>query len=490
MHKLSKLIICLTAPAALLIGCVSGAPKQNGGTIHVDFDAPRQTIDGFGGSNAWLTLPADPAGAEVVKLLYSKTEGIGLTILRNRIPFREHHKNEDGTEHDDAFINRNSNDTYIFSETGGVKTFDLNWDNWDLQNTKTLIARIKALDGAPEKLVMFSAPWTAPNNSAMRWKPDVKNWDTPDVGGHLDTARYADYGDLLADYVNGFEAALGIPLDVLSVQNEPNWEPNYESTKWNGEQLRDFIKVLGKRLALKNAVVQVMAPEDENLKEDMVKPILADSEAAEILSIVGLHQYEGAYDESGKAGAEPMPTVWESGKRLWQTEVSGIGPKMPRGDGIENALFYGRMIHYDMTLAETNAYLFWWLWENGKKTSLGSLIQINNEGVVNDTTRMYVLGQYSRFIRPGWARVTSDTEPLPDVFASAYRSPESTEAALVLVNDTDTEVNLKLDFGGKKFSAYDFYRTSETEKLQKIKTAKSAGSVSLAPRSVTTIYGH
>jgi O-glycosyl hydrolase len=306
---------------------------------------------------------------------------------------------------------------------------------------------------------------------------------------------------------------MGVPLDVLSIQNEPNWEPDYESCKWTVAEMRDFLKVLGNRFALKGAKVKVLAPEDENLKEDMVAEILADKEAAAVLSIVGLHQYEGAYDKTGKAGAEAMPAVLASGKRLWETEVSGSGPEMPRGDGIENALFYGRMIHYDMTLAQTNAFLYWWLWEeNNKKTHPGSLIQHDN-GTVNAAKRLFVLGQYSKFVRPGWIRAGAGKEAntygeiANGLYISAYRAPGNSPTcpfAVVLVNDSDSAWNVSLALDGvqeRKVSGaagsvsiegmtFDTYRTSEIEDLKKISSKNKLEKVYCAPRSVTTVYAH
>jgi len=44
------------------------------------------------------------------------------------------------------------------------------------------------------------------------------NYNTPEVGGTLDPAHYADYADVLADYVLGYKAKMGVDLTVLSLQ--------------------------------------------------------------------------------------------------------------------------------------------------------------------------------------------------------------------------------------------------------------------------------
>jgi O-glycosyl hydrolase len=488
-------ILCLVFVPGIL-SCNFSFGENEGGTVQIWYDDLRQTIDGFGGSNAWTALPSSTsASREVVKLLYSKTEGAGFTILRNRIPFRERLAGDENPGYNDGFITRKADNTYQYAEDGGIKTFTLNWGSWDLGNTKSLIQAIKALgSNGPESLTLMSTPWTPPNNRITNWKLNVRDKSKPDVGGRLAPERYEDYADLLADYAGGFESNMGVPLAVLSVQNEPHWEPDYESCKWTGEEIRDFLIVLGGRFALKNVGTDlgIMAPEDENFREDFITPSLNNAAAKAVLTHVGLHQYEGASDASGCAGAEKLPNVSAAGKRIWQTEVSGSGPLMPGGNGIDNALYYARMIHLDMTLAETNAFLFWWLWTNGGADPAGSLITVNN-GAVNPAVRLFVMGQFSRFVRPGWRRIGSTTSPAPGVYSSAYRDPSSGKIAVVLINETEASVNISVGLeGAPGFSSLEAWRTSAAENLEKVSGPDLTGNgaeVKLPAKSVTTLYG-
>jgi O-glycosyl hydrolase len=480
-----------------ILSCNFSFGGDNEGTVQIRYTDLRQTIDGFGGSNAWTGLPPGAASAQVVKLLYSKTEGAGFTILRNRIPFRERLSGDENPSYNDGFITRKADNTYQYTEANGVKTFSLNWASWDLANTKNLIQAIKALgNNGPENLTLMSTPWTPPNNRVTNWKLNVPNQNKPDVGGRLDPAHYEDYADLLADYAQGFESNMGAPLAVLSVQNEPHWEPDYESCKWTGEEIRDFLIVLGQRFTLKNAgsasTAGIMAPEDENFREEFIMPSLNSAGAKAVLTHVGLHQYEGASDGSGYAGAERLPNVSAADKRIWQTEVSGSGPMMPAGTGIDNALYYARMIHLDMTLAETNAFLFWWLWTNGGADPAGSLITVNN-GVVSPAVRLFAMGQYSRFIRPGWRRIDSTASPVTGVYSSAYRHPSSRKIAVVLINETASSLSVTIGLeGAPGFASLEAWRTSGTEKLEKVSGPDLTGGgaeVTLPAKSVTTLYG-
>jgi len=485
------------------------------GVIKINYNEYRQEIDGFGGSNAWTSTPRDyVTSEELVKLLFSRTEGIGLTILRNRIPFRERLQGDDSPNVNDGFVVRKSDNTYDFQiNPDGTKTFNLNWKSWDLASTKNLIEQILDLGkNGPEKLVIMSTPWTMPNNRVTQWKENVTGVSSkldfvidlkkPDVWGRLKRDKYEDYADLLADYALNFEANMGAPLAVLSVQNEPNYKVDYESAYWNGENMRDFLNIVAQRFPKKGVVMGkeglcIMMPEFENFNinyDEMIKPSIDSPESNSIITHIGLHQYNGAYDSTDKAGAKEFPGIIATGKRFWQTEVSGSGGNMPSGTGIDNALFYARMIHYDFTLSQVNAYLYWWLWKNDdrERNFPGTLINIEDGDTIVTSKRFFALGQFSRFIRPGWFRIDSDTSPKYGVYSSAYRNPKTKEIAVVLINDRGSANSLSLNLAGAEFAEVSAWRTSANEELKSLgkqKISKSAMKISLPPKSITTLYG-
>jgi glucuronoarabinoxylan endo-1,4-beta-xylanase len=499
--------------AVSIVTCKEPAMKNV--TMEVRYNENRQEIDGFGGSDAWASFPSGTAGNQLVKLLYSKTEGAGLTILRNRIPFRERLTGDSNPEWNDGFVVRKGDNTYNYTESGGVKTFSLNWNSWDLSGTKNLISAIKALgaDG-PEELVIMSTPWTPPNNRVTRWKEDVTgadgslngaiNWSAPDIWGHLKKDKYNDYADLLADYAKNFRTNMGAALAVLSVQNEPNMKVGYESCYWTGNDIRDFLKVIrsrfpGKGVTLGAGGLGIMVPEYENFDVNfnaMIKPSLDDSQAAGVLTHIALHQYNGGYDLSEKAGAKEFPGITGSGRRFWQTEVSNTGGDKNPHTGtntIDNAIYFARMIHFDLTLTQVNAFLYWWLWTNNDSNPNfpGALATVSGS-TVTAGLRLYAMGQYARFIRPGWVRIDTDTEPA-GLYYSAYKNPNSKEIAVVLINDTDSAVTSPVTLNGASFASLSLWRTSESEKLQPIgpqTITNGDTTVTLPAKSVSTLYGY
>jgi uncharacterized protein YjdB len=484
---------------------VLGAARsyQGNSIMVINYAEDRQIIDGFGGSDAWKSDVNSGYFTQVLNDLYSTNGGgIGLTILRNRIPFTN----------GDNFVQANSGNYRYSEDSRGVKTFDLNWNTWDLSATKTLISKIKTLSGGPgADFKVISTPWSPPNNSVAQWKTNGNNsyvggsantandYSKSEIGGMLKSERYADYADLLADYALNFESRMGWPLTLLSIQNEPTTKPDYESCVWTAEQIRDFIKVLGDRFKLKNVQpgLGIIAPEDENLKEDMIVSSLNDAKAESILTHVGVHQYEASWDSS-RLGAEKLTKTSAEGKRIWQTEMgqtnAGKGSGFfPKTNDIDNALVYARMIHYDLTITEVNAWIYWWLWSHNNPES-DALIYIDSGNNVSRAKRYYAVGHFSKFVRPGWQRIGSSTQPGANVLTSAYKKPGSSEIALVLINHGSGEAKIRLELQGaaqfKTFSGA--WRTSAAENFASVAAPaaeNAAADYTLPANSITTVLG-
>jgi O-glycosyl hydrolase len=143
-----------------------------------------------------------------------------------------------------------------------------------------------------------------------------------------------------------------------------------------------------------------------------------------------------------------------------------------------------------MTLAETNAFLFWWLWGNGTDAA-GILIKTNGS-TVEPSMRLYAMGQYSRFIRPGWRRLSATPSPSMDIYSSAYRNPQSNEIAIVLINEKSTAARVTLNLSGAEFTSLNLWRSSETEMLKPLGKQRFSGDsavLTLPPKSISTVYG-
>ena len=115
---------------------------------------------------------------------------------------------------------------------------------------------------------------------------------------------------------------------------------------------------------------------------------------------------------------------------------------------------------------------------------------IANGGTVTDNANLWVLGNYSRFIRPGYRRIghtTNQSESLNKLMGSAYISPDGKRIVVVYVNmGAATGVKLNVD-GHATAKEINLYRTSETENLKHITETYTLGQRILIPKkSVST----
>src|SRR5436309_7718849 len=90
---------------------------------------------------------------------------------------------------------------------------------------------------------VLGTPWTPPAS-----KKDNNNL----VHGSLLPSQFGAY----ATYLN--QAATSIGLDYVSIQNEHDWDANYEGCVWNGTQLETFCannaQAIGKPVVMPEAV--------------------------------------------------------------------------------------------------------------------------------------------------------------------------------------------------------------------------------------------
>src|SRR5262249_35831001 len=89
--------------------------------------------------------------------------------------------------------------------------------------------------------------------------------------------------------------------------------------------------------------------------------------------------------------------------------------------------------HHFMTIAQANAWHYWWLISSNP----------DNEGLMGvgdvPTKRMYVLGQFSRFVRPNFYRIgayNNDT-----ALISAYKATNATAFAIVAINTSNAPID-------------------------------------------------
>jgi glucuronoarabinoxylan endo-1,4-beta-xylanase len=224
-----------------------------------------------------------------------------------------------------------------------------------------------------------------------------------------------------------------------------------------------------------------MGPETENWCgfPTYEAAILNDANASRYTSIIATHEY----------GCAPRayPEIQQAGKEFWQTEIYDTGNSNIEDAGMGSALRVAKLIHEALTIAEMNAWHYWWVYPAA----------YDNGALWDKTTgqpskRLWIEGNFSRFVRPGFRRVgTTGTIPA-GVLLSAYTNPVDGTIAIVAVNNNASATLLSVFISGAAPCVLTPWVTSATGNLVPDAPVSVTGSrlaYFLAPQSVTTFAG-
>ena len=319
--------------------------------------------------------------------------------------------------------------------------------NWGTELANAQAARARGAN-------VIATPWTPP--ASLKSNNNV-------VGGTLKTSSYAAFASYLESFVSFF-ASSGVPLYAISMQNEPDANVTYESCSWTGATMDTWVannsSVLTTRLIM---------PESESFHTSFSDPALNDPNAVGHIGIIAGHIY----------GVAPSPyaNAVNKGKQVWMTE------HYLTGSGISGALAVAKEINDSMAVANYNAYVWWWAHDWPAENFSFGLIDAN----ANVKPTGYAMGQYSKFVRPGYSRFNATYNPSSNVYVTAYGG--SGHHVIVAINMGSAAVNQPFTLQGATVSSLTPYQTSASRNLAQltaVTVSNGAFTYSLPGQSITT----
>lgn len=375
----------------------SGSSYSSSPAVAVDFSKTHQYIDGFGGSSAWEGAFSDA----LMDVLYKNgANQLGLTILRCRI------------------------DPHA------------GWAD-EKSNAKKAKAR-----GA----TVFATPWSPPES--LKTNNNVNN------GGSVPSSKYAS----LVKWMKSFCDNLGTDLDIFSIQNEPDFSPNYESCNYNGAAFLDFCKNWAPQIGK-----PIMMPEGMDFNPALSDPTLDDSVAASHVTIIAGHLYGGAKSIFKYTKALNL------GKHVWATEYNvnySAGQRMPLAKQI-----------FECMNNEYSAYVYWWMTNTGNGIMAGATTP-NGFG--------YILAQFSKWVRPGYYRVEATYNPQTDVYVTAFKGAHS---VIVVMNQSSSSKSQTFNLSGATVTSIEKYTSSASKNIASdgtVAVTNNSFTATLDAQSVTT----
>ncbi len=311
---------------------------------------------------------------------------------------------------------------------------------------------------------------------ATPWTPAAadKSNDSPIQGTLTDPSTWA---NTLADYVATMRNA-GINLYAISSQNEPDAMVNYESCVYTGPTLATFVgSSLGPALA--GTGVKLMTPETEdwNAFDDFFAANLGNAAAWAATDIFAVHEYGGSPAD--------YPAIAAAGKEFWETEYYPMDAEDATiADGLEVA----GEIAQALTVANVNAWHYWWFYPGGP----GDNQALWDDGINGWAKRLYVMGNFSRWARPNDHRIDVAGNP-PILPMVAFVSATTGMVSIVVINPGPLNATLPFFVVGNNWpSSVTPWVTSATQSLEPgtpVPLAAGRFTATFPPQSVTTLVG-
>lgn len=408
---------------------VTATPEPGEGLrIELDPGTSYQEIDGFGytltgGSAQHLLRMSAPARATLLEELFT-TNGthIGVSYLRLSI----------GASDLNARV-------YSYNDLPPGET-DPDQHRFSLEPDRAeLIPVLKQILALNPALKLMGSPWSPP--VWMKTNGDTR-------GGRLKPAWYPAYARYLVKYVQGMQAE-GLPIDAITVQNEPLHPGNNPSLLMPAEDQAEFIKRhLGPAFRDAGLATKILCYDHNADRPDYPLAVLNDPEAKPFVHGSAFHLYAGRIEALGRVhDAHPD-------RHLYFTEQWIGAPGNLRGDLAWHVseLIVGATRQWCRTVLEwnlsSNPALEPHTDRGGCDRCLGA-VTLDGDQVTRNPA-YYIIAHASKFVRPGSVRIASTLpESLPNV---AFRTPAG-RIVLVVLNRGRQAQRVILGLQGRSWTA-------------------------------------
>ncbi len=484
--------------------------------VTVDAGQTFQTIAGFAASDCWspnyVGKSWTKGRAGITELLFSseivngQPKGIGLSQWRVNLG------GGTAAQGDASGIDDKSRraESYL------TNNLTLDWSRCEGQ--RYFMSRAKEL--GCNNFVLFS------NTPPVQYTYNGKGFSNQGGSSNLKPEHYGDFAKYMAD-VAAHYAAEGYHVSHISPVNEPqyNWEGSQEGSGWTNDQVAQLARELDTSLTAQSLSTDILLGEagdweylyklksDANRSQVFSAFFTAGSSAyvgdlTHVKKLICGHSYwtDGTWDGMRNVRRQLAQAAVQYGVEVWQSEWSMLGDGYNSSEFVgydsatemDIALYMSKVIHNDLTVANVSSWSYWTSmdvsrWGHKNRFLLVSLVpaggeygDIEQEGSYQATATLWVLGNYSRFIRPGYQRISLSLSETRSFFGSAWISPEKDKVVAVYTNLADKAVRLgetRVGWNPKSITTY----TTTGSKNLKESTVTSGNAVVVEAGSVTTV---
>jgi O-glycosyl hydrolase len=431
--------------------------------IKIDLTQTHQTWESFGASGAWWAqyiggwdkknsyseiTPRD----DLAILLFDKEKGIGLSSFRYNMGAGSADSGK-GTYYDPH------RRAQSFESAPGV--YDWSKDANAVWFVKKAVELNKDID-----IILFC------NSPLERLTKTGKAQSLKNSTTNIEPEKYGEFASYCFDVAEHF-LDMGIPVTEISPINEPQWEwlDGQEGMHLDEKAivgiLETFVNDIKNRSKL--ADVTISGPESGEWggkTKDYVNAIMKNPTLRDYFKVLDCHSYwtKTATKTDFKNWIEknyPGVTLRTS---EWCEMVNGSDYTM------DSAFNMADVIMEDIKILDVSSWQLWVAISPGGYRD--GLIHVNeSKQAYRATRRLWAMGNFSRFIRPGFVRVDAsapftDLMNMQSVAFKGVGDSGKEELVIVLTNRED-EKTFRLDIKGEKgYDNYEIFTTTEEKDLE------------------------
>lgn len=465
MRRLSLRLPSALLALPFLIAC-AGEPRLDRPafaaqplTLTADSRAAFQRIEHFGASAAWWaqdlgTWPASARDA-VLDLLFDAERGIGLKVVRYNLGGGKDEGRAAGIA-----------DPWRSAECPLRPDGSLDWSRDE--------AAMSVVDGAVArgaKVILFCN--SPPAAMTVTGAPTG-------AGGACNLRR--DAADSFASYLARCAGELSArwPLVALSPINEPqwDWEPKngQEGCHYSPDEAAQVIAKTASALAREGLDLPILTPEsgawgvDHNRGyiEAVASSIVRQPELASSLGSYAVHSYwSGPGDRDALSSFFSLLPLSLAAKGTWTTEWTEM--RAGKDSGMRAALVLADTVHDDLVRGRAASWQYWIA--VSKYDYADGLLYVDPEARSFETTKkLWALGNWSRFVKPGARRLACDSGAARGLRVSAFGNPDGS-FVFVVVNDgqrSTPPLSFRIAGTGRRPSQGRAWETSAARSLEEV----------------------
>lgn len=435
--------------------------------IEVRPDKIHQTMDGFGASGAWWAQEIggwDQGNRQrVIDLLFDRQRGIGLSLYRYNVGAGG------GAEISDPWQR--------------AETFEIAPGGYDWSRDRNAVWVLKAAHAAGvERFVAFA------NSPPARMTVSGLASGARDGGSNLLPAMYPAFARYLVDVTRHLREVEGVPIGWISPINEPQWAwspaKGQEGCHYSMDECAAMVRTLIAATGTLLPAVKVSAPEcgEWETAALYLDRLLGDPVAGPALDRFAIHSY--ASNATFKRLVAGLAARRFPRARLWMSEWTEM--QSGRDTGMDSALTLANTVHEDITDGGVTS---WQYWIAVSKYDFHDGLIYTDEGTqhIIETKRLWAMGNFSRFVRPGAVRIDASASA-DQLRVAAFRKSQDGSIVLVVINTAPQPVAASLAVVGNRFPlTLTAFETSAAHDLAQIASGPAPPRMTVAASSVTTI---